>query len=868
MTRIAITALEVVNCGPWRGRHRIEFPPAGVGVFCAPNETGKTTLLRLIPAVLWDYEVPPRNWFAREDEPFEAALEFERMLRDGDSEPNRADTLGRFRVARDFRTRRVSLERWQDDAWQPVQQGVHRRRGRTADTEEWNRLLRNYFAAISPEAFVRLAILSPPFDPEPEGSLVQSLIAGAGQNTKDQALESLLKRHRQITRFSRDAGLGTADARNPGELDSLREEITALQRTISEAERTLGEGLRLREEIETLDQKIALGKENQRDLQRKKEILDKVRRLRREREMLQTQQKNLHSALTQWRELDTKCREIAQKLANFPQRLRAATPQDRQRWRASLEEYRDKARRLQERRAENPQEDLRRQYADVWDWPEDAPARIERLREAMQALREAEENHRLAISRLAHIHPVVDRRRQVPLVLGTAVAVALVVLTVGTLLGSAVGGILAGCVGGVSIGLLLAYLYRPQTWPPEYPAAQRAVAQAEAQCRQHQAELERCWEEVRPWAGQDDLVQLLPAVGRYQSLCLAKQALAERRAELTRLEAELKWEAISPELRELCGLAEAPIAASPEPLSADVFRRGLQVLEEFTTLIREESSYRQQQAAVLQSVGVDDVQDLEKRHSRAEDDLQGSLLELRQLKEESPFAEEALSWDGWKLENEVRSLEERLARITQELEELHAQRNDRERELARWEGQNLVNVAREKEKLAAKEQEIKTLEKRAEAIAQAYRLVDEAYKQFAERHRPAIEDGVNALMESWTGRQRRRFLLDEDFGLSFRIDGAPGENVVENVDRLSQGAQDQLALAMRWAVLDRLAGDVVLPLLLDDCFHMWDAGRRENLRRFLAEHGDRQIILVTHDEAFCAWGQPVTARRREMDSGR
>lgn len=867
MTRIAITALEVVNCGPWRGRHRVEFPPTGVAVFCAPNETGKTTLLRLIPAVLWDYEVPPRNWFAGEDESYKAVLEFERTLRDGHSGPDRAERSGRFRITRDFRTRRVSLEKWENDDWRPVQQGVHRRRGRTADTEEWGRLLQQTFAAISPEAFVRLAILSPPFDPEPEGSLVQSLIAGAGQNTKDQALEELLKRYRQITRFSREAGLSTADARNPGELDSLREEITELRKTIGEAERTLGEGLRLREEIRVLEEQIAGCKQTQADLLRHKEILESVRRLRRECEMLKTQQKNLQGALTQWKELDAKCREIAHKLAGFPQRLRASTPQDRQRWRASLEEYRDKARRLQERLAENPQEHLRRQYADVWDWPEDAPARVERLREAMRALRQAEENHRLAVSRLEHIRPVVDRRRQVPVVLGAAVAVALLIGTVGALLGSVVGGILAGCVGGVAVGLLLAYLYCPQTWPPEYPTAQKAVQEAEAECRRCHGEVETCRQDIRPWAGQDDLSQLLQAVGRYQSLCAARQALAERKAELARLEAELKWEAISPELRELCGLLQEPVAASHAPLSPEVFRRGLQVLEEFTAVVQQETSCRQQQAAVLKSVGVENLQALEERHRRAELDLEGSLLELRRLEKESPLAEEAFHWDGRKLENEVRSVEERLARATQELEELHAQRNDRERELARWEGQNLVNVALEKENLAAKERQIKTLENRAEAIAQAYRLVDEAYKQFAERHRQAIEEGVNSLMENWTGRQCRRFLLDEDFGLSFRIDAALGGDVVEKPDRLSQGARDQLALAIRWAVLDRLAGDVVLPLLLDDCFHMWDAKRRENLRRFLAGHGDRQIILVTHDEAFCAWGQRVTAHQKDAGSG-
>jgi len=202
MTRLAILAMDVSNCGPWRGHHRFEFPPTGIAILCAPNETGKTTLLRLVTAVLWDRNVPARNWFAEDGEEYQATLEYERQSISNLVSSDGTDSAVRFSITRDFRTQRVTLSRLENGQWQPAQIGRHRRKGRTADNEQWSKLIQEVFAPISPEAFERLAMLSPPFDPQPEGRLVQSLISGAGENTRDEALRTLLDRHREITRWN------------------------------------------------------------------------------------------------------------------------------------------------------------------------------------------------------------------------------------------------------------------------------------------------------------------------------------------------------------------------------------------------------------------------------------------------------------------------------------------------------------------------------------------------------------------------------------------------------------------------------------------------------------------------------------------
>ncbi len=120
-------------------------------------------------------------------------------------------------------------------------------------------------------------------------------------------------------------------------------------------------------------------------------------------------------------------------------------------------------------------------------------------------------------------------------------------------------------------------------------------------------------------------------------------------------------------------------------------------------------------------------------------------------------------------------------------------------------------------------------------------------------------------MITWTQNTRRSFIVDAAFNLGIRwnddstvADDPAATSAVSDLSELSQGAWDQLALAVRIAVLDRVAGSVQLPLLLDDIFLTWDESRRERFRNDLSNLlNGRQVILVTHDPDFAAWGHAV-----------
>jgi DNA repair exonuclease SbcCD ATPase subunit len=78
------------------------------------------------------------------------------------------------------------------------------------------------------------------------------------------------------------------------------------------------------------------------------------------------------------------------------------------------------------------------------------------------------------------------------------------------------------------------------------------------------------------------------------------------------------------------------------------------------------------------------------------------------------------------------------------------------------------------------------------------------------------------------------------------------------VDALSRGTRDQLYLAVRVALVDALSGGIQLPLIFDDpCVH-FDAGRLGATAQLLREIAhERQVIILTKDESFTHWFEPV-----------
>jgi hypothetical protein len=173
--------------------------------------------------------------------------------------------------------------------------------------------------------------------------------------------------------------------------------------------------------------------------------------------------------------------------------------------------------------------------------------------------------------------------------------------------------------------------------------------------------------------------------------------------------------------------------------------------------------------------------------------------------------------------------------------------------LAAWQPPEKVNLAALDVRIAELESRKKTLERRRDAVAQAWFILGDAVGDFASAHRETLEENLDRRFRGITNRASRRVRLGDHFDVVITEEAAES-----NEDSLSQGARDQLAFCLRLAVADLVAGDLLLPLILDDPFVHSDSERLERIRESLeAAAEERQVILLTQDRRFADWGEAI-----------
>ena len=146
--------------------------------------------------------------------------------------------------------------------------------------------------------------------------------------------------------------------------------------------------------------------------------------------------------------------------------------------------------------------------------------------------------------------------------------------------------------------------------------------------------------------------------------------------------------------------------------------------------------------------------------------------------------------------------------------------------------------------LTQKQEQLQVLQDEYDAIALAMDALTQANTVLQNRFSPALGARAAEIFSAITGGRYDKVLLSRDFSLSAETAGDP---VSRSVRLLSQGAADQLYLAVRLAICDMvLPGDKRVPLILDDALVTFDDDRlRAALDYLLAESHRRQILLFT-----------------------
>ena len=148
------------------------------------------------------------------------------------------------------------------------------------------------------------------------------------------------------------------------------------------------------------------------------------------------------------------------------------------------------------------------------------------------------------------------------------------------------------------------------------------------------------------------------------------------------------------------------------------------------------------------------------------------------------------------------------------------------------------------DQLAQKREQLSSLQAEYDAIALAMDALTRANTTLQNRFSPALGARAAEIFSAITAGRYDKVLLSRDFSLSAEMSGDP---VGRSIRLLSQGAADQLYLAVRLAICDMvLPAEKRVPLILDDALVSFDDDRlRAALDYLLAESEKRQILLFT-----------------------
>jgi DNA repair exonuclease SbcCD ATPase subunit len=220
-------------------------------------------------------------------------------------------------------------------------------------------------------------------------------------------------------------------------------------------------------------------------------------------------------------------------------------------------------------------------------------------------------------------------------------------------------------------------------------------------------------------------------------------------------------------------------------------------------------------------------------------------LEERRLLDEHPYLATDADYERRFLD-ETRAAERRRADLAREALEA-------ERRLA-----NLPAPADDPgpldDELAAIDQERVEAELERDAVRLAHGTLLGCKDEFIHVASARLAEVVSEVFADLTGGRYGAVRIDPAT-LELSVDG-PERLDVAAAD-LSRGTRDQLWLALRVAVLETLAPERALPLILDDPFLHFDDERLALAGRALARVGERhQVLLFTHDSRLTAWDFP------------
>lgn len=341
------------------------------------------------------------------------------------------------------------------------------------------------------------------------------------------------------------------------------------------------------------------------------------------------------------------------------------------------------------------------------------------------------------------------------------------------------------------------------------------------------------------------------ALAKFREFEALRQTMADNRMLRAEVERGLEAETALAPVREAIAPLEAQIGTA---LLASPIPRLLDRLEQLRQL-RAELARAQTRVATLRRKDA-----VERERADVERELRLRRTNLEELLTANP----ALRFDPSDLQSVhslAQELETEINRASADIEGAEAARREVDVELRALERAGLIDVESVQETLHESERRLAQLQLQAEALRLGHDLLAESVAEYLGTYRDRIEEDWSRQFVALTaGRYAGLRLRETDKGLAPEILLRDARTIPPGL--LSVGASDQLYLALRAAMSQRLSAGATLPFLLDDPFVNFSDDRlvlaRELVRRLAERH---QILLFTCHPAFLDWGGAVVDLR-------
>ncbi|MBU1948866.1 MAG: hypothetical protein KJ927_09160, partial [Candidatus Eisenbacteria bacterium] len=357
----------------------------------------------------------------------------------------------------------------------------------------------------------------------------------------------------------------------------------------------------------------------------------------------------------------------------------------------------------------------------------------------------------------------------------------------------------------------------------------------------------------RPWALDVDIKAIEPRLRAVRQAEERQRRLLARKKELGNSIDNLKndlnlvkleWESWRMKLAPYLELA----GGDPERL-----QQQLNDAQELHAQIRRAEQLRDQ-ALAIQEGNNDDPESLKKNRDRLVEQWDFHHRAMRDLVKDSDALrvfeelEDAQQRDSYR-----QGLMDQLIELETHAKALESEFDDVRISLRSLKPEGSVHLAQAELEIRETRGELEHLEQRRDTILEAWRLMSDAVEELRRSFGPALAQEISRLFFLITQKDGRRIDLSPKLELEILENDQPCSSA-----QLSQGAGDQLTWSVRLALAQKIGGDIILPILMDDPFVNFDFERLTRAGDALSRLSqERQILIWTKDERLRAWGAPI-----------